>query len=190
MSKKPPKYKRKPSEKSRDRLRISALYQQGLLQDEIAEEIGVSQPTVSRTIKDLEGDWLQKSNASIELKKASEEAYLLNKRRDLERAWLASIRTNIIKTKKAVMVQGVITQQEISEREEIELGDIKYMNALIDIAKQLATLYGIEAPKRSEVTGKDGEPLVDENSVYNRVVEKVSARLEGSQSARTKKDTG
>jgi predicted transcriptional regulator len=156
----PKKYKRKPVEKTRDRTRIAALYLSGHTQQEIAKEIGITQQTVSRDIKVLQDEWKERSSQDIETWKAGELAYLQQKRRELEDIWkLSQNRTNTIKTKRAVMVGGVVTQQEVSEREELELADTKIGTLLLSISDKIAALTGIEAPRKNEVTGKDGAPL-------------------------------
>jgi len=157
---KPKKYKRRPAELNRDKTRIASMYLSGHTQQEIANELQLNQSTISRDIKTLEGEWLDKSNQDVSSWKAQELAYLQNKRKELEDIFkLSQNRIAITKTKRATMVGGVITQQEISEREELELVDTKIGALLLSISDKIAALTGIEAPRRSELTGKDGRPL-------------------------------
>jgi predicted transcriptional regulator len=156
----PKKIKRQRSERARDSVRIASMYLNGHNQTEIAKELKISQPTVSREIKLLEGEWKEKSSQDIETWKAGELAYLQQKRRELEDIWkLSQNRTNTIKTKRAVMVGGVVTQQEVSEREELELADTKIGTLLLSISDKIAALTGIEAPRKNEVTGAGGKDL-------------------------------
>jgi DNA-binding MarR family transcriptional regulator len=156
----PKKIKRQRSERARDSVRIASMYLNGSNQTEIAKELKISQPTVSREIKLLEGEWKERSSKDIATWKAGEVAYLLTKRRELEDIWkLSQNRLNVIKTKRATMVQGVVTQQEVSEREELELADTKIGQLLLSVADRLSALIGMDAPKKQELTGKDGAPL-------------------------------
>jgi terminase small subunit-like protein len=58
-----------------------------------------------------------------------------------------------------------------------------------EAARDILKIHGKFIDKH-ELTGKDGEPLLDENIIYDRVMASISSRLEKRQSARTKKDTG
>jgi len=154
---KPKKYKRKPVERIRDRTRIASLYLSGNNEQEIAKMLGVSQSTISRDIKTLQAEWIERSSQDINTLKAEEIAYLKAKRVELEAIWqLSQNRINTIKTKRATMVGGVITQQELSEREELELADTKIGQLLISISEKLTALTGIEAPKKLASTTPDG----------------------------------
>lgn len=59
---------RSASEKAYDRMKIAELNKAGLSQEEIAEELKISQPTVSRDLAYLERQWAARANQLTEEK--------------------------------------------------------------------------------------------------------------------------
>jgi len=86
MNRQPTRKKRKKSEIQRDRVLISELYQKMYSQQEIAEKLNLSQPTVSRDISQLIKDWQKSALVNIDIIKSEQ----LEKINILEReAWIA-----------------------------------------------------------------------------------------------------
>jgi transcriptional regulator with XRE-family HTH domain len=155
---KPKKYKRKPLEKIRDRTRISEMYLRGLHQAEIAHELGVSQMTISRELKILSQDFINSANVNIAEEKGKIKAHLELLIRISHDAWKRSIRVNIVKQKKAQMIGGQVTGQEVSERNEDEVGDPRFLAELRALVKQYTDLFGLDAVKKLDLT-TDGKEL-------------------------------
>lgn len=61
----------------------------------------------------------------------------------------------------------------------IDMGDPQAINALVRVLDRRAKLLGIDAPARSEVTGKDGAPLVEE-ATPQRIRDVMRTRFGGN----------
>lgn len=61
----------------------------------------------------------------------------------------------------------------------IDMGDPQAINALVRVLDRRAKLLGIDAPARSEVTGRDGAPLVEE-ATPQRIRDVMRARFGGN----------
>lgn len=182
---------RKPAEVERDKRRVSELYLQGDIQAVIAHKLSLSQPTVSRIIKELIKEWQVERVYNINEYKARE----LDRIDLLERTYWAgyerSQRDAVVKSKKAIQEPGpsvdgkkpgpMITKQEASERVEGQTGDPRFLEGVMNCIKQRCAIIGVEAPKqiRGELTGKDGAPLnpVDDQG-YKNAFESLASVLE------------
>lgn len=81
---------RSPAKLARDRLTIQTLYFQGKTQWEIAEQLGIRQPTVSRDLKALQRLWSRESVKLISEHKAKELAKIDTLEREYWAGWLRS----------------------------------------------------------------------------------------------------
>jgi hypothetical protein len=161
------KYKRKPAEKNRDRVRVSELYLAGKYQYEIAALLHLSQPTVCRIIKELTADFHNTAMGNFEIDIPEEIARLENIYSQADRDYEASKRTSIIKTKRATMVSGSIVSQEITEREEVIMGDPKLLSLKLETRKEINRLKGLYKDKKSIDVTTGGDKLLNVNVVWD-----------------------
>lgn len=105
MSRRSGQKSRKTSEGERDRRNISRMYLRGMSQIEIAEELGLSQPTVSRDLKILQSEWREKRIYDIDEKKNIELAKIDNLELEYWQAWRRSLEDA---ETKMIEKQGVI----------------------------------------------------------------------------------
>ena len=82
--------RRSKSKIERDRRLISDLYLQGCLQVDIAEQVNVSQATVSRDLAALQEEWHHSTLIDIDAKKSEELAKVDRLEREYWRAWQRS----------------------------------------------------------------------------------------------------
>jgi len=157
---------RQPVQEEKDRRNISRLYLQGVTQVEIARELKISQPTVSRELKLLQAEWRVERVFDINEAKQRELAKIDNLEIEYWLAWKRSQTETVIKTKKATKILDMVRDQELSERTETSVGDARFLNGVMDCIKQRCAILGVEAPKKQELTGKDGKPLPSLVNVY------------------------
>src|SRR5260370_38580798 len=82
---------REPNERARDLRRVAELYLQGRSQAEIADEVKISQPTVSRHLTELQAEWFQSSVREYGVVKAEQLARIDRLEREYWDAWIRSM---------------------------------------------------------------------------------------------------
>lgn len=139
---------RKPAEIERDRRNISRLYLQGKIQAEIAHELKLSQPTVSREIKLLIEEWKQERVYDINEAKARELAKLDNLESEYWMAWKRSQQDSQKQTS-GMMATGHVDYTV----KEGQTGDPRFLDGVANCIKQRCAILGVEAPKKLEGDG-------------------------------------
>jgi len=151
---------RSRSQIARDRRRISDLYLRGALQEDIASELGLSQPTVSRDIKALQKAWQKSSLVDIDKKKAEE----LAKIDDLEREYWAAWKRSCLdaETTRKEAIKSAETDPAISKVVKTakgQSGDPRYLSGVQWCIEKRCKIIGIDAPDKHEHTGPGGAAL-------------------------------
>ncbi len=147
-------YSRKKTEMENRRQRVSELYLRGSYQADIAVELGVDQATISRDLAELRKEWLERSINHIDQKKAIELAKLDRLEVTYWDAWEHSkldAETEITKSTPNGHVHEV--------RREGQSGNPAFLAGVMSCINKRCELLGLDAPKKAEVTGKDGAPL-------------------------------
>lgn len=138
---------RKPAEVERDRRNIARLYLQGMVQAEIAHELKISQPTVSREIKTLVTEWRQERVYDINEAKAKELAKLDVLEVEYWEAWRRS-QGETEKTTSGSMVGGSVRYSVT----ETQVGDPRFLDGVFKCIKGRCEILGVEAPKEVGIT--------------------------------------
>lgn len=174
---------RKPAEVERDRRNIARLYLKGEIQVDIAAQLGISQATVSRDIKFIQNEWQTERVYDINEAKQRELAKIDNLELEYWQAWRRSCENKQIvnrkgllgaedpKTKKRTMIGNI----EVTERNEGQAGDARFLDGVMDCIKQRCAILGVEAPKRTELTGKDGAELMPEQMSPSEILARADA---------------
>lgn len=151
--------KRNPSEIERDKVNVSSLYLKGRFQAEIAVELGISQSTVSRIIKELVNEWQTERVYNINEAKARELAKIDQVELEAWKAWSRS-QEDAVKEVEGSNHQGAFSQTST----EGQAGDPRFLSMVIDCIKQRCAILGVEAPKKSEsiLANLDIDKLSDE----------------------------
>ena len=146
---------------ARDRRRISDLYLQGWLQADIATEIGISAPTVSRDLKALQGDWLQSALLDFNEAKAQQLAKIDRLEREYWEAWERSKQGQKRTTVKGRGESGEEkpSHQEKSVTLDEGTGDPRFLQGVQWCIDRRCKVLGVDAPQKLEHTGKDGGPI-------------------------------
>ncbi len=165
--------KRSKLEKKRDRARIADLYLDGKEQTEIAEMLGLSQGQISYDLKKVQEEWLRNTTMNLDAHKAEEIAKTLQTERmyrDIYKRSLNDLKTQTAtlqsKTKKKI---DSVTGKEIEETKPVPInqvvhtenrnGDPRALDGILKCIERRCKLLGLDAPAKSEHTGKDGGPI-------------------------------
>lgn len=146
---------RSRSQEESDRRNIARLYLQGRYQADIAEELGISQSTVSRDIEYLIAEWKKERVYDINEAKARELAKIDNLEVEYWEAWQRSKEEYKIKRKKATSSPDG-TRKEQEQRIEERVGTKAYLDGVQWCIEMRCKILGIEAPKK---IGGPGEGL-------------------------------
>lgn len=127
-----PKQKRKRRtrlEILRDRSRISELHIKGRLQWEIAQELGLTQPTISKELAKASQEWKRQCVVNIEQAKAEEKAKIDTVERQAWSAWTRSIAVDTV-------------------------GNPRFMKVIQDCIAKRCDLLGLNDPQKQEHSGQ------------------------------------
>ena len=147
---------------ARDRRLIADLYLQGWLQADIAGEIGISPATVSRDIKALQKDWLASALIDFDKAKAGELAKVDRLEREYWQAWARSCEDAETVTEKARASKGSERPDSVEKTKQAkgQAGDPRFLSGIQWCIEQRCKILGVEAPKKTELTGKDGGAFI------------------------------
>jgi len=166
---------RSPSELARDRKRIAELYLQGKYQHEIAEELKMSQATVSSDLRKMQAEWLQSALVNIDEVKAKELAKIDQLERTYWEAWQKSCED--AETTTATM-QGDKTSSQL--RKEKSMGDPRFLAGVERCIEKRCRIMGIDAPIKVDATTK-GESLNPEIMRPSDIAKQVAMLLANEQ---------
>lgn len=145
MTKKKP---RSVSEQERDSIMVSRLYLEGKLQAEIAYECKISQPTVSRIIKELITEWQVERVYNINESKARELAKIDRLELEYWNAWRRSQEDAVVNTKGTTSTGSIDTT-----RTEGQAGDPRFLDGIMKCIDRRCAILGVDAPKKIEGEG-------------------------------------
>jgi len=148
--------RRSPAQLARDRRLISRLYFAGKLQIEIAEEVGVSQSTVSLDLKVLQRQWLESSLIDFDKAKARELAKIDNLELTYHAAWLRSCEDAETLTQKGKLRTGEEKLQpaEATKTTKGQAGDPRFLQGIQWCIEKRIKIFGFDAPVKADVTGQ------------------------------------
>jgi len=143
---------------------VAQLYIRGETQAAIAQRFAVNQSQISRDLKVIQKEWVKAGNVNIDRAKAA----ALSKLDEVERqAWLGWERSL-----KDAEKQKISTGSEeeakgkkkpkgarIEKVTEGQSGNPRFLEVVIRSIERRCLILGIDAPKRTELTGSDGEPV-------------------------------
>jgi predicted transcriptional regulator len=137
---------------ARRRAAVADLYIQGCYQADIAQQLGVSQPTVSNDIKAIQKEWRASAIRDFDILRERE----LQKLDRLEReAWEAWERSQKPSQEATMSTDGSMqkTVKKVSEQS----GDARYLEVVHKCIASRRALLGIDAPVRIAPTSPDGK---------------------------------
>lgn len=157
--------RRKPHQRESDLELINKLYIQGWSQQSISDEIArirdytVSQQSISNDLDEIQKRWLENTTLDLDDYKAKELARIDELEREYWSQYEASkedketTTKNIRPTDRTDAQGNPINQYGVSTRTETRTGNPAYLQGVERCIKMRMDLLGLEAPKRTEVTG-------------------------------------
>ena len=129
------------------------MYLRGWIQADIAEETGLSQPTVSRDLKALQRDWLESALIDFNEAKAQELAKVDRLEREYWVAWEASKEDKEVQTTEKV--KGDKTARSKAQvRREGQVGNPSFLAGVQWCIERRCKILGIDAAAKVEQVGK------------------------------------
>lgn len=142
----------KKAEVARRRRVVSELYIQGHSQMAIAEQVGVSQPTVSTDLKTIQQQWRESAIRDLDSLREKE----LRKLDAVElEAWKAWQRSQKPAQEATVCTDGS-TQKTVKKVAE-QTGDPRFLDQISKCIASRRALLGLDAPTKIAPTSPDGE---------------------------------
>lgn len=156
---------RSKSEIEKHRRRISELYLKGMLQEDIAAEIGISQPTVSRDLKAIQKVWQKETLYDFNEAKARELERIDILEREYWQAWQRSCEdAETVKQKGKPVTDEAGRVTPTTDRMERtvkgQVGDPRFLQGVQWCITQRCKILGIEAPTKLEHFGNLESKLI------------------------------
>ena len=145
-----PGRRRSSSELARDRRKIADLYLKGWIQADIAQEIGMSQATVSNDIKALQQDWLNSALVDFNEAKSQELAKIDRLEREYWAAWERSCEDAETVTEKARASRGAEKPDSVEKTKQAkgQAGDPRFLAGIQWCIERRCKILGIDAPSK------------------------------------------
>ena len=147
------------AQNERDRRNIASLYLKGVIQADIAEQLKISQGTVSKDLKFIQNEWMIARINDIDERKRIELAKIDNLELTYWDGWKRSQENAEVETTK---MKGKDTSKpselEKTKRVEGQVGDSRFLQGVGWCIEKRCELLGLNAPKNVDVTS-GGEQL-------------------------------
>jgi len=143
------------------RREVGRLYLQGKTQPEIAVELAISQPTISRDLKALRDEWLQSALVDLNEAKSKELAKVDALELEYWDGWRRSCEdAETVKQKgKAAGEGGKPQVTDVEKTAKGQAGDPRFLQGIQWCINKRCEILGIDAPKRTDITS-DGKSIV------------------------------
>ena len=146
-------------QRERDRQEITRLYLRGVSQMDIAAKLGVNQSTVSRDLKAIQKQWRESALINMDEAKQRELARIDELERTYWDAWLVSCEDAEIERIKQAGGASGDKRAEIIKEKRGQSGNPAFLAGVERCIQLRVKIIGLEAPKKQEITGKDGGPI-------------------------------
>ena len=159
-------YRSSPAEQARLERQIAQRYYQGISQVEIAEELNIEQPTVSRYLAKTREKWSRENVQKIDELKQGELAKIDILELEYWSAWKRSCLNAEKETIKAIQAGGkkeegkepTADRYEKQKTTEGQSGDPRFLEGIQNCIKQRCKILGVEAPEKKDIMS-GGKPL-------------------------------
>ena len=153
------------AEQSRLERQIAQRYYQGISQAEIAEELNIEQPTVSRYLAKTREKWSKENVKKIDEMKQNELFKIDILELEYWAAWKRSCLNAEWETTKAILdgknkKKDMTTPNRFEKQKTTEgqCGDPRFLEGIQSCIKQRCKILGVEAPEKKDITS-DGKPI-------------------------------
>jgi len=166
--------RRLANELARDRRRIADLYLKGWLQADIADELQLSQTTISRDLKTMQGKWIAAALIDFNQAKGNEIAKIDRLEREHWAAWERSCLDAETITKKGRGKKGSDKPESIEEihQRKGQAGDSRFLAGIQWCIDRRIKLFGLDEPDRIVVDWRQEveEAGIDASDVFEQLV--------------------
>jgi len=129
----------------RDRVEIARLYLQGIIQADIADRLGMTQPMVSYDLKAIRAKWLESTLVDFNERISIELAKIDNLEVEYWEAWHKSLQVKESSTAK-IITDNSGERNEASTKQEQMLGNESYLAGVRWCIDRRLKLFGLDAP--------------------------------------------
>lgn len=164
---------RKRTDISARRQEVAARYLRGELMVNIGKELGVDTAQISRDLKALREEWRQSALVNMNEAKAKELAKIDNLEVEYWQAWENSKRNAEIDVTEQIgtrakskpgekdQAETSITPMRIKKYKRVEgqSGNPAFLAGIQWCINKRCEIFGLDAPKKAEITGEDGGPV-------------------------------
>jgi hypothetical protein len=166
--------KRTPFQREEDLVQITRLYLQGRTQRDIAEVVGVSQGQVNHDLKLIQQRWRESSIMDMNEAKQKELARIDEVEIQFWEAWerSKSERTRARQESDGKSKDGKPNVVRATMEKEQRDGNPAFLAGVMSCIERRCKLLGLDAPAKSELTGKDGGP-VQVDAIVKSAIEKA-----------------
>jgi predicted transcriptional regulator len=141
--------RRSTAQRVRDRRKIADLYLQGWIQADIADELTISQQTVSNDLKALHGEWLASALMDFSEAKSQELAKIDRLEREYWQAWERSCEDAESVTQEGT-AEGV---DKVKKTSKGQAGDPRFLQGVQWCIERRCKILGVDAPEKYAVGG-------------------------------------
>ena len=177
--------RRSGAQLTRDRRLIADLYLKGWLQVDIAEELLLSQPTVSRDLQALQKQWVASTLIDFNKAKATEIAKIDRLEREHWAAWERSCLDAETTTEKGRAKKGAEKPDSVEKtiQRKGQAGDPRFLVGIQWCIDRRIKLFGLDEPDRIVVDWRQEveEAGIDASDVFERLVAVAAEALTRSE---------
>ena len=148
--------KRTTVQRENDLMKTASLYLSGVHQNVIAEQLGVSQPSISNDLKELQKRWKESSVIDINERKSQELAKIDNLEVTYWEAWNNSLRdqeTNISEKGSGAIIATGNSRLKVQKKTVSTSGDPAFLRGIEWCIEKRCKIFGLDAPNKSELDG-------------------------------------
>jgi hypothetical protein len=134
------------------------MYLQGKLQAEIAEELGLSQSTISNDLASLHQEWIKTAVSNFDEVKARELARIDQLEREYWQAWQRSLKNEETAIQKQIETAAGL-RKEAMKKARGQAGDPRFLDGIQWCIEQRLKIFGIYEATKLKIFGWQDEVL-------------------------------
>lgn len=129
------------------REQVAEMYVRKIKQADIAEELGVSQPTIALDLKAIQKMWLESTLRNFDKAKAEQLAKIDEVERNAWLGWERSVGEHV-KRRYKLTPKGVERERLVEEL----AGNSAFLRVVLDCVRERSELMGLNAPVKQEIS--------------------------------------
>ncbi len=167
---------RSATQRAKDLEIIARLYLKGIYQTDIAEELGISVPTVKRDLAKVRHDWLESSLRDFDALKAEQLAKIDTIEAAAWEMWTRSCEVQV-RTSEQDIKAARFPGCNIKTDRMIGTGDPRYLQTALQCVERRCKLLGLNAPEKYVNTDSQGNDVPVPKRIQDMSDEEIKARV-------------